>query len=40
MQGYRAMVVVVYDLGVLRDEVEFRRGLETVDGVKVIVVKH
>ncbi len=38
--GYKAIVFVVYDLGVLRDEVEFRRDLETTEGVKVIVVKH
>jgi hypothetical protein len=39
-QGYKAVVFVVYDLGVLRDEAEFRRDLETADGIKVIVVKH
>ena len=37
--GYKSIVFVVYDLGVLRDEVEFRRDLETTEGVKVIVVK-
>ena len=40
LQKYRRVVFVVYDLGVLRDEVEFRRDIETTDGVKVIVVKH
>jgi hypothetical protein len=38
--GYKAIVFVVYDLGVLRDEAELRRDLETTDSVKVIVVKH
>jgi len=37
---YKAVVFIVYDLGVLRDEVEFRRDLESADGIKVIVVKH
>ncbi len=37
---YKAIVFVVYDLGILRDEVEFRRDLEARDGVKVLVVKH
>lgn len=40
MQGYKAVVFVVYDLGALRDEVEFRRDLETREGVKVLVIKH
>lgn len=39
-KDYKALVFVVYDLGVLRDEVEFRRDLESADGIKVIVVKH
>ena len=39
LQGYKAVIIVVYDLGVIRDELEFRRDLETADGVKVIVVK-
>ena len=38
--GYKSIVFVVYDLAVLRDELEFRRDLETADGVKVVVVKH
>jgi REase_DpnII-MboI len=37
---YKTTVFVVYDLGALRDEVEFRRDLESSDGVKVVVVKH
>ncbi len=40
LQDYKATVFVVYDLGAIRDELEFRRDLETTDGVKVVVVKH
>ena len=40
LRDYKAVVFVVYDMGVLRDEVEFRRDLEAAEGVKVIVVKH
>lgn len=40
-QTYRAIVFVIYDaVGAIRDEAEFRRDLEAVDGVKVIVAKH
>lgn len=37
---YNRQLFVVYDLGEIRDEVEFKRDIEKVDGVKVIVVKH
>ena len=37
---YDHILFVVYDLGVIRDEVEFRRDIEMTDGVKVIVIKH
>ena len=37
---YERILFVVYDLGVIRDEVEFKRDIEMTDGVKVIVVKH
>lgn len=37
---YERILFVVYDLGVIRDEVEFRHDIEMTDGVKVIVVKH
>jgi hypothetical protein len=40
LQGYKAVIFVVYDLSVIRDELEFRRDLEITDGIKVIVVKH
>lgn len=37
---YERILFVVYDLGAIRDEVEFKRDIEMTDGVKVIVVKH
>lgn len=37
---YESIVFVVYDLGTLRDELEFRRDLESTTGVRVVVVKH
>lgn len=37
---YRSIFFVVYDLGSIRDESEFKRDLEAADGVSVIVVKH
>ncbi|MCY3662491.1 MAG: hypothetical protein OXH28_06655 [bacterium] len=38
--NYKFRLFIVYDLGVIRDEVEFCRDLEGTDGVRVIVVKH
>ena len=37
---YEQLLFVVYDLGVIRDEAEFRRDLETNDCVRVLIVKH
>jgi hypothetical protein len=37
---YDRQLYIVYDLGTVRDESEFRRDLEDVPGVSVIVVKH
>lgn len=37
---YGRQLFVVYDLGVIQNEVEFKRDIEMSDGVKVIVVKH
>lgn len=37
---YERILFIVYDLGVIRDEVEFKRDIEMTDGVKVVVVKH
>ena len=37
---YQHLLFIVYDLGEIQDEVEFRRGLEQEPNVQVIVVKH
>lgn len=37
---YERQLYVVYDVGTIRDEAEFKRGLESAPGVSVIVVKH
>lgn len=37
---YQRQLFVVYDLGTIQNEVEFKRDIEMTDGVKVIVVKH
>jgi hypothetical protein len=37
---YERQLYVVYDLGTIRDEEEFKRGLEDAPGVSVVVVKH
>ncbi len=37
---YERQIYVVYDLGVIQNELEFKRDIEMVDGVKVIVIKH
>lgn len=37
---YRSLLFVVYDMGHVRDELEFRRDLERAGSVAVIVVKH
>ncbi|MCB0965935.1 MAG: hypothetical protein KDB37_03790 [Ilumatobacter sp.] len=40
-QQYKATVFVIYDLaGQIRDEFEFRRDLEAVDGIRVVIVKN
>lgn len=39
-KNYRQMLFAVYDVGTIRDVVEFTRDLETTEGVEVIVVKH
>lgn len=36
---FRNILFVIYDIGTIRDALEFRRGLE-VENVKVIIVKH
>lgn len=37
---YSNLLFVIYDLGQIRDEGQFKRGLEDPVGVKLIVVKH
>ena len=37
---YRHLLFIVYDLGQIQDETEFRHGLENEPNVQVIVVKH
>lgn len=37
---YQRKLFVIYDLGVIQNELEFRRDIEGNEGVKVIVVKH
>jgi REase_DpnII-MboI len=39
-KAYRKLMFLVYDLGHIRDEVEFRHDLEKVGNVDVLVVKH
>lgn len=37
---YASILFIVYDLGTIRDEVEFKQDLEVANDVTVIVVKH
>jgi hypothetical protein len=37
---YERQLYIVYDLGTIRDEAEFKRDLENAPGVSVLVVKH
>ena len=38
---YNRQLFVVYDLGVIRDELEFRRDIENAgEGIKVVLIKH
>ena len=37
---YERQLYVIYDLGAIRDEAEFKRDLENATGVSVLVVKH
>ena len=37
---YDRQLCVIYDVGMIRDEAEFKRDLEDAPGVSVIVVKH
>lgn len=37
---YERQLFVVYDLGFIRDETEFRRDIENVADIKLVIVKH
>jgi len=37
---YQRQLFIVYDLGVIQNEAEFKRDIEKSDGVKVIIIKH
>jgi hypothetical protein len=37
---YERQLYVVYDLGTIRDEAEFKRDLENAPGVSVLIIKH
>ncbi|WP_445621516.1 PD-(D/E)XK nuclease domain-containing protein [Kushneria sp. Sum13] len=37
---YRSIIFLVYDIGSIRDETEFKNDLEVNDAVSVIVIKH
>lgn len=39
-KAYERQLYVVYDLGIIQNELEFKRDIEMGDGVKVIVIKH
>lgn len=39
-KAYDRQLFIVYDLGVIQNELEFKRDIEMSAGVKVIVVKH
>ena len=38
---YKRQLFVIYDLGVIRDEIEFKRDIENSgDDIRVVIVKH
>jgi hypothetical protein len=39
-RAYAYLLFIVYDLGTIRDTLEFTRDLEFIEGVQVIIVKH
>ena len=39
-RGYRHLMFIVYDVGNIQNEAEFRKDLESVPNVSVIVIKH
>lgn len=39
-KNYENILFVVYDIGIIRDEIEFHRDIASNDGVYVVIVKH
>lgn len=39
-KNYQRQLFIVYDLGIIQNEVEFKRDIEMTEGVKILVVKH
>ena len=37
---YKFIFFIVYDKGTIRDELEFKKDLETMDGTYILIVKH
>ena len=37
---YRSLLFMIYDLGSIRDESEFKNDLEVNEGISVVIVKH
>lgn len=40
LKNYESILFVVYDIGIIRDELEFCRDIVSNDGVYIIIVKH
>ena len=38
--GYQSLIFLIYDIGTIKDEIQFKVGLETPGNVSVLVVKH
>lgn len=39
-KAYQRQLYIVYDLGFIQNEAEFKRDIESSEGVKVIIIKH
>lgn len=37
---YANLLFVIYDIGIIRDEIEFKRDIENAGNVKLVIVKH
>lgn len=37
---YDSLIFIVYDIGVIRDETEFKRDIEASGNIKVLIIKH